>query len=293
MQVDETSPCQLSVGIDNDDNLDEITTALLDEERGLGSSGRPATSHTSRSSQHPLDDSTEPRARPNTGSDSHSATALAPNTASGGGAGNYIKRKTSQILEALSSGSTPAETPLNPLLTQLVQAYASSQIAADLRAEINQNGEPHSAAPGTGSRDVVEESVNIRGRRRASYATQFRILSGRAFKNLYRNPALLTAHYVSSIFIACEFLSACLHSTTPLHLAISQFFAGSCSIMSREFCMSFYRYSTLTRLPFSNDIPGFQNRLGVFFFTLALFGFSCLSSLGLFAGERVLFIRER
>ena len=34
-------------------------------------------------------------------------------------------------------------------------------------------------------------------------------------------------------------------------------------------------------------IPGF------FFFTLALFGFSCLSSLGLFANERILFMRER
>ncbi len=61
----------------------------------------------------------------------------------------------------------------------------------------------------------------------------------------------------------------------------------------------------------SNDIGGFQNRLGglppvltgmyladacfagVFFFTLALFGFSCLSSLGLFANERILFMRER
>jgi hypothetical protein len=60
----------------------------------------------------------------------------------------------------------------------------------------------------------------------------------------------------------------------------------------------------------SDDIGGFQNRLGrdpcdglviwlmikspgVFFFTLALFGFSCLSSLGLFANERILFMRER
>ena len=63
----------------------------------------------------------------------------------------------------------------------------------------------------------------------------------------------------------------------------------------------------------TNDIAGFQNRLGMFtlvvcggfvltlyvffsgffFFTLALFGFSCLSSLGLFANERILFMRER
>ena len=50
---------------------------------------------------------------------------------------------------------------------------------------------------------------------------------------------------------------------------------------------------TLTTILFSNDISGFQNRLGIFFFTLALFGFSCLSSLGLFANERILFMRER
>ena len=64
----------------------------------------------------------------------------------------------------------------------------------------------------------------------------------------------------------------------------------------------------------SNDIGGFQNRLGTsalrsalnlvlclpclsgagaFFFMLALFGFSCLSSVGLFANERILFMRER
>jgi hypothetical protein len=40
-------------------------------------------------------------------------------------------------------------------------------------------------------------------------------------------------------------------------------------------------------------MAGFQNRLGFFFFTLALFGFSSLSSIGIFAGERILFMRER
>lgn len=51
-------------------------------------------------------------------------------------------------------------------------------------------------------------------------------------------------------------------------------------------CGTFYYHS-------GGDIAGFQNRLGVFFFTLALFGFSCLSSLSLFANERLLFMRER
>ncbi|MBE3044375.1 ABC transporter permease, partial [Candidatus Bathyarchaeota archaeon] len=43
----------------------------------------------------------------------------------------------------------------------------------------------------------------------------------------------------------------------------------------------------------TDDIPGFQNRLGLFFFLLALFGFSTLTSLNVFASERLLFVRER
>lgn len=37
----------------------------------------------------------------------------------------------------------------------------------------------------------------------------------------------------------------------------------------------------------------YRNRLGLFLFILSLFGFSCLSSLGIFANERILFMRER
>jgi hypothetical protein len=36
-----------------------------------------------------------------------------------------------------------------------------------------------------------------------------------------------------------------------------------------------------------------RNRLGLFFFILSLFAFSCLTSLGVFANERLLFMRER
>ena len=43
----------------------------------------------------------------------------------------------------------------------------------------------------------------------------------------------------------------------------------------------------------TDDIKGFQNRLGLFFFILALFGFSTLTSLGVFASERLHFVRER
>ena len=43
----------------------------------------------------------------------------------------------------------------------------------------------------------------------------------------------------------------------------------------------------------TDDIKGFQNRLGLFFFILALFGFSTLTSLTVFSSERLLFVRER
>ncbi|EJD51118.1 hypothetical protein AURDEDRAFT_159530 [Auricularia subglabra TFB-10046 SS5] len=129
-------------------------------------------------------------------------------------------------------------------LQELVDAYASSSILSALANEISeaqqQNGASASVADGV--------------RHRASWPTQFRILSGRAFINLYRDPALLLTHYLSSIAIAL-------------------------------FCGYFYYHTP--------NIEGFQNRLGLFFFALALFAFSCLSSLGLIAKERVLFIRER
>lgn len=43
----------------------------------------------------------------------------------------------------------------------------------------------------------------------------------------------------------------------------------------------------------TDDIAGFQDRLGLNFFILALFGFSTLTSLTVFSSERLLFIRER
>ncbi|KAI8053515.1 hypothetical protein BDF22DRAFT_685095 [Syncephalis plumigaleata] len=91
--------------------------------------------------------------------------------------------------------------------------------------------------------------------RRSSYWSQFCILSNRTFKNLYRNPYLMLTHYAISLFLAV--------------------FCG----------LLFYNVT--------NDISGFQNRMGLFFFVCALFGFSCLTSLQVFSAERILFVRER
>ncbi|KAI6025447.1 hypothetical protein EDC04DRAFT_2869360 [Pisolithus marmoratus] len=183
-----------------------------------------------------------------------------------------IRRKTSQMFDAVRRGRDEggsANVPEN--LADLVALYEASATAKAMRAEFDGVYRVHGFSdevPSNGTidasgerttmhemRDVAAETNMLRGRQRASWGTQFRILSGRAFKNLYRDPALLTAHYASSIALA---------------LICGLFFHNV-----------------------SSDIAGFQNRLGIFFFTLALFGFSCLSSLGLFANERILFMRER
>ncbi|KAI0080990.1 hypothetical protein K474DRAFT_1614475 [Panus rudis PR-1116 ss-1] len=193
-------------------------------------------------------------------SQGHSSATAAdePEAQAGSSPAHYIRKKTSQLLGAITPTSQTAEpTAITPKLAELVDAYRNSDIAASVQADIEEaaraaepQADPNGALP-----DVALENSLTRGRRRASWLTQFQILSGRAFKNLYRDPALLAAHYASAIIVA---------------LICGTFFHGV-----------------------SNDIPGFQNRLGVFFFTLALFGFSCLSSLSLFANERILFMRER
>jgi len=175
-------------------------------------------------------------------------------------AGGFVKRKTSQLLGVLTPTShRHEELPVSPKLAELVENFRESEIARSGNAEfeeVRRNAQQEHTADANGVLpDVAFETSLTRGRKRASYGTQFRILSGRAFKNLYRDPALLTAHYASSIVVAL-------------------------------ICGLFFH-----NLGF--DIPGFQNRLGVFFFALALFGFSCLSSLSLFANERILFMRER
>ncbi|KAJ4490766.1 hypothetical protein J3R30DRAFT_3424942 [Lentinula aciculospora] len=182
------------------------------------------------------------------------------------GAYNSIKRKTSQLFDAVSGGASSSSGSshnhhhgqMASKLRYLVEEYQRSDVAKEIR-EDREGVRSGAASNGNAYEgqlpDVAIETTLLRGRKRASWGTQFRILSGRAFKNLYRDPALLMAHYLSAVLLAL-------------------------------FCGVFYHNIT-------NDIAGFQNRLGFFFFTLALFGFSCLSSLGLFANERILFMRER
>jgi hypothetical protein len=125
---------------------------------------------------------------------------------------NYVKKKTSQLIGAISTSSrasTSTSPVLAPKLASLVKAFRDSDNAKSLAEEIaeteriaqadaaNQHVGVNGSLP-----DVALENSLTRGRKRATWGTQFRILSGRAFKNLYRDPALLAAHYISSIVVA-------------------------------------------------------------------------------------------
>ena len=139
---------------------------------------------------------------------SEEATEMQP-TSSGSSTTNFLRHKTSQIFDAVMSNSQnrSQESPIAPALANLVDAYANSTIAAEIKTECEELRAAAATGNGHGSvsnelPDVALETSILRGRKRASYGTQFRILSGRAFKNLYRDPALLTAHYASAITLA-------------------------------------------------------------------------------------------
>ncbi|KAH9954037.1 hypothetical protein BC827DRAFT_1245250 [Russula dissimulans] len=252
------------------DYLIDVTASVEKEPKGSGSpstgvispNSNATTSASLRDEERAL-----PGPHPETYTHGHSPSGSdeaverhVSRTRNGNGAGEgFLQRKSSQLLElaslSTSHGSDSGPT-LNPRIATLAEAYAASEIAATICADIRAVAQPARGPEGSEELpDVTVESELLRGRKRATWATQFRILSGRAFKNMYRDPALLTFQY-------------------------------SASIAAALLCGLFYHNV-------SDDIGGFQNRLGVFFFTLALFGFSCLSSLGLFANERILFMRER
>ncbi|KAJ1968395.1 (ABC) transporter [Dispira parvispora] len=184
----------------------------------------------------------------------------------------------------LAAGEMPRGPHGEPYLLSLVQSFRRSiqgqQLRVDIRAIENSSHERLSLEPeveglplpvvpstsSSASRDsnnhpsaagssLSVRSLSLTAPQRSSWATQFTILADRTFKNLYRDPLLLVAHYLVSLFLAVL-----------------------CGLL-------FYQVT--------DDISGFQNRMGVFFFMCALFGFSCLTSLQTFATEKVLFMRER
>lgn len=172
---------------------------------------------------------------------------------------NPIDSNTTPLLEdpddLIASVSTGTD------LDNITRSFAHSDIANSTREELRQavNAAETSNGPNSNGYNAEGPNINISavgmGYARVGYFRQFIILSERTWKNLYRNPMLMLTHYAIAIVLAV--------------------FSG------------FLFYGV------TDDIPGFQNRLGLFFFLLALFGFSTLTSLTVFATERLLFVRER
>ncbi|KAI5954232.1 ADP1 [Candida jiufengensis] len=140
---------------------------------------------------------------------------------------------------------TGEEETLLRLRNKLHSLFIESSLARELIDEINE-GKEHPKEFDLRKHDIFKK---------ATMWQQIAILSSRTFKNLYRNPRLLFAHYLLSMLVGL--------------------FCG-------------YLYYDV-----KNDISGFQNRLGFFFFILAFFGFSSLTGLHSFATERIIFVRER
>ena len=136
----------------------------------------------------------------------------------------------------------------------LVSSFAASDVASELREDIHTAiNQANGHAPET--QTTARTANGLKGYRKPWVGTQFIILSRRTWRNLYRNPMLMLTHYAIAIVLA-TFLGFLFYGLT-------------------------------------DDLKGFQNRLGFFFFLLALFGFSTLTSLTVFAPERLLFVRER
>lgn len=140
-------------------------------------------------------------------------------------------------------------------LDELVSSYTRSDVAESVRQDISSGVKNATSANGSANGQSNGSSAAMKSYRRIGYTRQFIILSQRTWRNLYRNPMLMLTHYAIAILLAV---------------------------------LSGFLFYGLT-----DDIKGFQNRLGLFFFILALFGFSTLTSLTVFSSERLLFVRER
>ncbi|KAL9581236.1 MAG: hypothetical protein Q9212_004017 [Teloschistes hypoglaucus] len=140
-------------------------------------------------------------------------------------------------------------------LDDLVGQYEKSEVAKTVHEDIDAAVKSSNLSNGVPHGQVNGMVGTMKSYRRIGWLSQFAILSRRTWRNLYRNPMLMLTHYAIAILLAV---------------------------------LSGFLFYGLT-----DDIKGFQNRLGLFFFVLALFGFSTLTSLTVFSSERLLFVRER
>lgn len=108
------------------------------------------------------------------------------------------------ILNFLISSIIIAE--LKDYLRILVSGYRASISSKKINAEIatclsadNNHGIPNTPSLIAENRNSVADFFNMNNdaSNRADWVTQFKILSGRTFKNLYRNPLLLRGIFLN------------------------------------------------------------------------------------------------
>jgi ABC-type multidrug transport system ATPase subunit len=162
-----------------------------------------------------------------------------------------------QILDDPDELPPPANGATGTNLDILVANYKESDVAKSIRDDITLSVQAANNANGGPNGDGANHATagKVRGYNKVGFFGQFVILSLRTWRNLYRNPMLMLTHYAIAILLAV-FLGFLFYGLT-------------------------------------DDIGGFQNRLGLFFFVLALFGFSTLTTLTVFSSERLLFMKER
>jgi hypothetical protein len=90
-----------------------------------------------------------------------------------------------------------SDSGIGPHIARLVAAYEQSDIAKELGQSL--------ASTAASSQAQLETLGTFK---RASLWGQFRILSGRSFKNLYRNPMLMLTHYAVSLVLGSRLTKA-------------------------------------------------------------------------------------
>lgn len=115
-------------------------------------------------------------------------------------ASNGLKRF---LPSSLGGTSTPSDQPAPPPhIARLVDAFSSSDVARSTRDEIATAKREAARGAGGGTTSGADGAMILRNYKRASWWSQFTILSGRSFKNLYRDPMLMLSHYAVAVIAA-------------------------------------------------------------------------------------------
>lgn len=162
-----------------EDALIQLDSSRRDPELGVGSSARRSTAAPS------VDDETELETR---------------NGSVRSNASNGLKRFLRSSLGGTPASSDQPAPP--PHIARLVDAFSTSDVARSMRDEIATAKRESARGAGGGTVGGADGAMVLRNYKRASWWSQFTILSGRSFKNLYRDPMLMLSHYAVAVIAA-------------------------------------------------------------------------------------------